>query len=481
MKTQFKRLVLCAILMTGICFDLPAEASDNTISQRGIVEGFYGVPWSHQDRISMLRFMKQHDMNMYIYAPKDDPYHREKWRDDYPFQKRIALERLIQEAKNDNVEFVFAISPGLDMRFNGDAGDADIAALLHKFDKVYDMGVHSFAIFFDDINNKDAVDQVTVLNKVNKEYIHKKPGLKPLIIVPTQYNINKSMIKNGEVQPYTKTFSQLLDKDIIVMYTGQGVVCEGISLADMQTVEKLYGPRLAVWWNYPVNDYQKGNLALGPIVGLEPAAAKHMKALVYNPMEHAKLSEITLATGADFAKTPDKYNPEKSWNRALNKQYGSLAKDMKVFADHSQRMGELTHWALAGRKDAPQVRKHMDELWKTAGTDQGSDAERQVLREDFASMKQASANLQSKLPADLRDECLPQLKLLNNIADIDNDVLDLIDAVENDRKPYAAFLSRHIEKKEKELPPESQVSISGKTARAFISEGLHWYKKEAGK
>ncbi len=44
---------------------------------RGSIEGFYGPPWSHEDRLSQLEFYGDNKLNTYIYAPKDDPYHRE--------------------------------------------------------------------------------------------------------------------------------------------------------------------------------------------------------------------------------------------------------------------------------------------------------------------------------------------------------------------------------------------------------------------
>jgi len=50
-------------------------------ANRGVIEGFYGPPWSHQDRLDMIRFMGRVGMNMYFYGPKDDPFHREKWRE----------------------------------------------------------------------------------------------------------------------------------------------------------------------------------------------------------------------------------------------------------------------------------------------------------------------------------------------------------------------------------------------------------------
>ena len=42
---------------------------------RGTVEGFYGQPWSHADRIEQIHFYGRIKLNTYIYGPKDDPYH----------------------------------------------------------------------------------------------------------------------------------------------------------------------------------------------------------------------------------------------------------------------------------------------------------------------------------------------------------------------------------------------------------------------
>ncbi len=54
----------------------PADPVGQGFQTRGVIEGFYGPPWSHQDRLDVLRFMGREGLNTYIYAPKDDPYHR---------------------------------------------------------------------------------------------------------------------------------------------------------------------------------------------------------------------------------------------------------------------------------------------------------------------------------------------------------------------------------------------------------------------
>lgn len=70
---------------------------------RGTIEGFYGQPWSHEDRLSQIEFYGQNKMNTYVYAPKDDPYHLTKWREPYPEDRFNQLEELVQKSKQNHV------------------------------------------------------------------------------------------------------------------------------------------------------------------------------------------------------------------------------------------------------------------------------------------------------------------------------------------------------------------------------------------
>ncbi|MEW6105897.1 MAG: beta-N-acetylglucosaminidase domain-containing protein, partial [Bacillota bacterium] len=91
---------------------------------RGIVEGFYGKPWTHDERMDMLSFMSQIGMNAYIYAPKDDPYHRHRWRAPYPEDLLAHLSELASHARKHGITFIFAVSPGLSLRYS-DRRDQD--------------------------------------------------------------------------------------------------------------------------------------------------------------------------------------------------------------------------------------------------------------------------------------------------------------------------------------------------------------------
>ena len=75
------------------------SATGRAMRYRGSIEGFYGTPWSHADRLDQLDYLGAHKMNTYEYAPKDDPYHRERWRDPYPADKLAELGELVDRAR----------------------------------------------------------------------------------------------------------------------------------------------------------------------------------------------------------------------------------------------------------------------------------------------------------------------------------------------------------------------------------------------
>src|SRR5712692_5347913 len=122
-----------------------------TFQRRGIVEGFFGPPWSMAHRAAMFEFGAARGMNTYLYAPKDDPYHRERWQEPYPEKKWDELVQLIRSARKYKIDFVYGFHPGKGLRF-GD--DRPLLRLLAKAERFYDAGVRTFAILFDDIPSR---------------------------------------------------------------------------------------------------------------------------------------------------------------------------------------------------------------------------------------------------------------------------------------------------------------------------------------
>lgn len=309
---------------------------------RGSIEGFYGDPWSHQDRLRQLDFYGEQKMNMYIYAPKDDPYHRDKWRDPYPADKVKEVGELVTKAKQNHVELVFAISPGNSVCFSD---DADFQALTNKAQAMWDIGVRSYAIFLDDISmtlrcNADktkfngdshpvAAAQAFLLNRFKTEFIDKHAGAHRLITVPTDY-------ANITTTAYIDRFAALVDPSIIVQWTGSAVVPAGISASDADKANAIYKHDLLIWDNFPVNDYARDKLYLGPLYNRDPGLADHgIIGLTANPMNEAEASKIALFTIANYLWNPQAYNPESSWQLSIQRFGGSAADALQVFAENN--------------------------------------------------------------------------------------------------------------------------------------------------
>ena len=361
-----------------------------SFKMRAVVEGFYGTPWSQEERLDQIKMYGEYKMNAYIYAPKSDPYHREKWREPYPASELDRMKELIKTANENKVDFVFAISPGLDIKFEGEEGEADFKALINKAETLYDMGVRSFAILWDDIENRSGVQQAEVLNRFNKEFIKNKEGVKPLITVPVEY-WGSSMFNGEEVKTYTKEFAETLDKDIEVMWTGNDVIPpNGVSLEDAKKVSNVYNRKMMLWWNYPVNDYKEDKMALGPIYDLDRNLDEEVSGFIVNPMRFSDASKISTLTGADYGWNSVSYEAEKSWDKAIEIIAGEMKEEFKIFANHSTRLD-------TGRPDSPEIKNTIDSLWEKWEAGSDISLELSNLQNEFSKMVQVPNKLRSNL------------------------------------------------------------------------------------
>ena len=308
-----------------------------SVRYRGVVEGFYGTPWSHQARLSQLKFYGKNKMNTYIYGPKDDPYHSApNWRLPYPDKEAAQLQELVAVANENEVDFVWAIHPGQDIKWNKE--DRDL--LLAKFEKMYQLGVRSFAVFFDDISGEgtNPQKQAELLNYIDEKFAQVKPDINQLVMCPTEYNKSWSN-PNGN---YLTTLGDKLNPSIQIMWTGDRVISDitrdGISWINERIKRPAY-----IWWNFPVSDYVRDHLLLGPVYGNDTTIAKEMSGFVTNPMEHAESSKIAIYSVASYAWNPAKYDTWQTWKDAIRTILPSAAEELECFAMHNSDLGPNGH------------------------------------------------------------------------------------------------------------------------------------------
>lgn len=305
------------------------------VSQRGLVEGYYGNPYSEADRMGLFEFFGRTKMNVYIYGPKDDVYHKDKWRENYPAAQAAKITEYVNAAKANKVEFVWAIHPGNDIQWN----KTDSVNIVNKLKSMYDLGVRTFAVFFDDVwggegtrGDKQAMLMNYITDELNKAY----PDINPCIICPTQYNRGWS---SGD---YLTTLGTTMNKDVRIMWTGNSVV-DMINKSDMQWINAQISRKAYIWLNYPVTDYCINHLLMGPTYGNDLDIADMLSGFTANPMEYAEASKLSLFSIADYNWNMPAYDADASWEAAIEYLMPESTAEFRFFCENNVDLGSTVH------------------------------------------------------------------------------------------------------------------------------------------
>ncbi len=314
----------------------PTVVSDwPEVAFRGVVEGFYGTPWSHERRLSLIRFMGETKLDTYIYGPKDDPFHSSpNWRKPYPAAEAARIHELVEACRAQHVDFVWAVHPGKDIRWN----DADFAAVLAKFEAMHALGVRGFSVFFDDISGEGtkADQQARLLNFLHERFVKAKGDVLPLILCPTQYNRSWS---GGD---YLDVLGRELDPSIQVMWTGDRVVAD-LDRQAMEWINRRLRRKAFIWWNFPVSDYVRNHLLLGPTYGNATDIGPLYGGFVSNPMERSEASKVALFGLADYTWNPLAYRPDAAWRAGIAAVVPRAAQAYTTFSAHNSDLGPNGH------------------------------------------------------------------------------------------------------------------------------------------
>jgi protein O-GlcNAcase/histone acetyltransferase len=290
------------------------------IPLRGYIEGYYGKAHSHAERLRLLAFMGRHGLNAYMYAPKDDPLHREHWDSPYPAAERKRFAELLRASQRNNINFIYAISPGLFFRY---ADPRDFAVLLRKLRTIQALGFRHFALLLDDINSQNQAR----LNPAEKR-IYSRPGLahanlanrlliglgkgNRLFFCPTEYCT--AMAKPSvTASPYLRDLAAL-DPAITVFWTGPWVVSKTITGPVLREINQVLGRKVIIWDNFHANDYSPSRLYLGPLTGRNRGTAKNISGYMANMTQDLEINLIPLATVAAYTRSPGAYRPEPAWD-----------------------------------------------------------------------------------------------------------------------------------------------------------------------
>lgn len=298
------------------------------ILYRGYIEGFYGYPWSHADRIDLMRFGGEQKLNTYIYAPKDDPYHRKNWRDLYPADKAQQIAELAAAGHENLMNFVWTIHPGESIDLSS---EEDYQSAIRKLEQLYDLGVRQFGILFDDLFGViNGQEQAQFINRIDTEFIKAKGDIRPLLTVGTRY----CEAWGPSMQDYFKPFVETLHEDVKIMWTGAATM-SNISKEQFEAPMREIGSKkqLSVWWNYPVNDYCDSKLLMGKICNLSPDL-DNVNGFFSNPMNQPQASKQALFCIADHNWNTDAYDVDRIFSASFKALAPEVAEDLEIFASN---------------------------------------------------------------------------------------------------------------------------------------------------
>ena len=305
-----------------------------SVTDRGVIEGFYGNPWSHKDRLRQFDFYGQYKMNTYVFGPKDDPYHRARWREPYPADEAAKLKELVDAAHKNKVKFVWAIHPAGDIKWCLE----DSINVAKKLELMYDLGIRSFAVFFDDVWGEGARGdkQAGLLNYLTDNFVRKHKDVEPLIMCPSQYN------KGWTSGDYLNTLGTKMYPEVRIMWTGNSVV-DMIEENDMQWINEQIKRKAYIWLNYPVNDYCQSRILMGKTYGNGLDINDMVSGFCSNPMEYAEASKVSLYSIADYTWNMPAYDSVRSWERALGALMPTSADAFRVFCENNVDLGRTGH------------------------------------------------------------------------------------------------------------------------------------------
>jgi hypothetical protein len=263
----------------------------------GVIEGFYGRPWSWDERVEVMRAVAPEGLPCWVHAPKDDPLHRERWRDPWTADHLEGFTRLAGEA---HVRAGIGISPGLSMAYD-DADDR--ASLAAKVDAALDAGCDHVVLCVDDIPVRPGLGpEHAALTTWLHEHLD---GRAELALVPTEYTGTRST-------PYLDALAEGVPVDVAIGWTGETVVCDEITVAEAEARAASVGGRAPlVWDNVPVNDgLMADRLFLGPLTGREEGLPEVCAGWLANPMVQPRSSILPLRSIAAFVRGDD---PDDAW------------------------------------------------------------------------------------------------------------------------------------------------------------------------
>ncbi len=285
---------------------------------RGVIEGFYGHPWTHEQRARGIKFFGDFGMNLFLLAPKDAAWQRLRWRDPLSAEFVTQMRELVALGNMHGVDVSGCVSPGLSVQY---CSDADVAAVVAKFSQLAEVGATHVGLLLDDISDTLAGTDIEhypsvahahtdFANRVREGLVAEYPGMH-VILCPMHY-------AGRGTEPYLQVMGDFLHPQIELMWTGREICSAYLDISDAIIFDRTARRPPFYWDNYPVNDLAMArHLHIGPYHGREAGLHRYSAGLLANPMDRFEASLLPLGTIGAYLWNTDEYDPFVAWERVL--------------------------------------------------------------------------------------------------------------------------------------------------------------------
>lgn len=323
----------------------------------GVVEGFYGRPWTFAQRHQVVGWLKRFGLNTYLHAPKDDLNHRVLWRELLDAEEAAAFKELIAACREAGVRFIYALAPGWDEHFAPgtprSSKSSATATLKRRFRQLIALGCTDFAVMFDDVPNlppeklaniarrhADLANELwawldITTGRSRREEAQTEPartdGKKASSrqLLPDTEELSHSLALCPAVyctrmagqQPadsaYLRALGKHLHAGVDIFWTGPEIISPTIGADHLRDVAAVLRRPPFIWDNLHANDYDNARIFLGPFSGRTHELPQLTRGVVLNPNGACELNYLPLATLGAFVRDGKAYDPESALAAAL--------------------------------------------------------------------------------------------------------------------------------------------------------------------
>ncbi len=306
-------------------------------TELGVIEGYFGRPWQHTDRLQVMTQLHALGYAFFHHAPKADAFLRRRWREPHPDAALAELADLSAHCRALGLRFGLGLSPyELYREFSG----ANKAAFIGKVKLLDAIGIDDLAILFDDTRG-----DVPDLAAREAEIVHTALAhtrARHVFMCPTYYADDRMLdVVFGERPAgYLQALGHRLDPRVSVYWTGEEICSREFSPGHLDRVAEALDRKPTLWDNYPVNDGPRMSrfLHLRGFTGRCAAIGDHLAAHAINPALQPHLSLIPAATlVASYAQGPG-YGYMQAFREAARVQAGAelaamLEEDLHALQD----------------------------------------------------------------------------------------------------------------------------------------------------